>query len=102
MVVAHIFGEWFFFARLEVEVDDFMCKGGEFVAEAELVLAGDLRGPRVAIVLLLGVLVQGLAVRVRQLHIYVIVASSDHLKYNNTVWLYIILYYLSFRLLARI
>lgn len=77
--VVHVGQDGRLVAHLEVEVDDFVGEGGELVAEAEGVDTLDLGVVREAVVLLLGLLVDGLAVGVLHVAVHIIVPSADHL-----------------------
>lgn len=64
----------------ELQVHRFVGKGGELVAEADLVDALHGRGVGEAVVLLLLLVVQDVALRIRDEAVHVVVASSYDLK----------------------
>lgn len=77
--VVHVGQDGWLIAHLEVEVDNFVGEGGELVAEAEGVDTLDVSVVGEAVILLLGLLVDGLAVGVLHVAVHIIVPSADHL-----------------------
>ena len=65
---------------MEIEVDYFVSECGEFVAEAKLVFPFSFCGPGVAVILFFNIFIQSSAVRGRQLHIDVIIATGYYLE----------------------
>lgn len=77
-----IWEEWRVIANLEVKVHSLVCKGGEFVAEAEPVgaILGCCEGK--AVILLLHLFVECNAFWVLQTTVHVIMATGNHLKFQ--------------------
>lgn len=90
-----IWEEWRVIANLEVKVHSLVCKGGEFVAEAEPVgaILGCCEGK--AVILLLHLFVECNAFWVLQTTVHVIMATGNHLgkqKQEEHIFTHIYIY----------
>lgn len=65
---------------MKVKVDGFVCKGGELVAEAELVRAVSGGGEGEAVVLFLHLFIEDRPIRILQTTVHIVVTASDHLQ----------------------
>lgn len=81
---AHVGQDGRLVAHLEVEVDGFVGERGKLIAEAEGVDPRELSVVREAVVLLLGLPVDGAAVGVLDVAVDIVVAPSDHL--HREMW----------------
>lgn len=74
-VTSHALQKRFLISMSEVQVHRFMCKSGELIAKADLVDALHICGVREAVILLLLLIIQDIALRIGDEAVHIIVSS---------------------------